>query len=157
MFVTLMRLYDAYAEDVASRVPLREFLSSCIRPGGAISGGVTCLVSYCCPLSARVQERFLSKMLTRVLSALLIASATRYGSLPPGSTSSSLASIPRAIDGDIRVINVTKADDVALRTAAQPIFVGAGTCNTAAADVYVNATTTTNDSVNPFPIPVRHR
>ena len=90
-------------------------------------------------------------MLTRVLSALLIASATRYGSLPPGSTSSSLASIPRAIDGDTRVINVTKADDVALRTAAQPIFVGAGTCNTAAADVYVNATTTTNDSVNPFP------
>ena len=90
-------------------------------------------------------------MLMRVLSALLIASATRYGSLPPGSTSSSLASIPRAIDGDIRVMNVTKADDVALRTSIQPIFVGAGTCNTAAADVYVNATTTTNDSVNPFP------
>ena len=90
-------------------------------------------------------------MLTRVLSALLIASATRYGSLPPGSTSSSLASIPRAIDGDIRVSTVTKTDDVAFRTSILPIFVGAGTCNTAAADVYVNATTTTNDSVNPFP------
>ena len=90
-------------------------------------------------------------MSARALIAVLLSAVTRYGFPPPGITSSSPVVFPCAIDGEFHASTVTKANDVAFRTSILPIFVGAGTCNTAAADVYVNATTTTNDSVNPFP------
>ena len=90
-------------------------------------------------------------MFTRVLAVLLLPAPTRYGFPPPGVISSFPVVFPCAIDGEFHASTVTKANDVAFRTSILPIFVGAGTCNTAAADVYVNATTTTNDSVNPFP------